>query len=249
MPKYFAVGGFLEIAKPSWSFGKIITTYHKVEDKVLDHVLARNFNHRLGNSFQNDRICLFASEQEAIEFAKQKEKSQSAGNEIDRCFPYFSVQTKNSWNISETHPSKEFCTDIVSKKAHLIGYTDYQGDKYPQDLVEEAFRPLFDSTFCIVVLFSFFTIIVPILYTLYRQSIKEDALFMLENQKTDPYPRGRASSHSHYRKEIEQLNASQQIINPQTDTNHPHIFEASKVMSHHAFPNNPNQENNLEFKF
>ncbi len=232
MPRYFAVGGGLFCTRPIWSFGKIATNYDKIEDEVLEHALYREFGERCGGSVPEytPEIRLFTIEQDAIDFAKQKEdKTDTLREQYGNRCPYYSIQTNRNWGVSVSKSQfLELSKDIISKKAYVIGFTDYNNDKYPQDLVEEATRPLYDAAWWLVLFFSFFTIIIPILYTLYRQSMKEDAQRMLEGDSGDSRPRN--SCYFSYRLAIAELNKTQsQNISLQSDINNPSILPISKA--------------------
>lgn len=196
MPEYYAVGGSFNTSFPRHSLfsrypGQIAYTQGEIDNEFLPYVLFKSFGARCRNSMPLDQgIRLFNTEQEAIDFVKQQEERENKDSwhsGTTTYYPYFLIDTQEEWPNQKVPSSKikQFYQDTRVINSNIIGFADYKTGKYPQELVDEANRPLFDSMWWLVFLCTFYTIIVPILYTLYRLSKKENALNVLENNGTE----------------------------------------------------------------
>ncbi|MBA3535671.1 MAG: hypothetical protein H0T84_03520 [Tatlockia sp.] len=235
MPQYFAVGGSFE-TETQRNFIQIERLWDKIDEQFVPWVLFRSFGTRLHRSEPIIKgIRLFVTEQEAMEFAQKKEKEQNSSKKDGTiCYPYFLVETKKKWDKLQVPFSeiKHFYHDTTIIKSSINGYSDYNDTKSPQELVEEARRPLLDLSWWLVFIFSFFTVIVPIFYTLYRQSIKENALKLLEYQGVNSMSRSyrnEITKLEHYPNYLEMDMCSDEHLkskneNTFIDTNYPGVF-------------------------
>lgn len=153
MPKYYAVGGVIDLLKPKTGFfGGIEGFYQKASYSFLTHSLYQNFRSRSGENPDNQKISqiyLFETFEDAITFSNSRENKAYADDWIARS-PVFLIDTNNFFEFHTSRLAEiPFPDDSFKKKVEKIqkeiSWTTVDSaefDKFRKDwVIEEIYLP------------------------------------------------------------------------------------------------------------